>query len=143
MMQVFYFVDGKQKQIPIYSSTTASEGLEFLMQMIGLKNQKGYIVYECYKVLDKRSQIENVVERSLLYSEILCNSLSKFEEFKTAYQSKPYMILDTCFLIKRKLFTDPSIAVSPIEGPLLFHQVGERPPFVFLLQRVGFVDILT
>ena len=124
MMQVFHFLDGKQKQVPIYSSTTAMESLEFLLQMVGLKDAEGYMVYESYQ-LTSTARVETTL-RSLLYSELLCNSLSKFRELETSYRDKN-VTLTTSFVIKRKLFLSPRLPpADPVEVRLQFHQTAEN-----------------
>ena len=124
LIQEFYFLDGRQKKVPVYSSTTAMESLEFLLQMVGLKDQEGYMIYEHYVVVNKRTQHTEVMERSLLYSEVICNSLSKFKELENAY-SKETFHLETSFLIKRKLFLTPrKMPSDPVEITLQFHQVS-------------------
>ena len=116
-------MDGRQKKVPIYSSTTAMESLEFLLQMVGLKNPEGYMVYEHYVVLNKKTNRTDIIERSLLYSEVLCNSLSKFEALELAYPEEEFH-LETSFLIKRKLFLLPrKISNDPVEIALQFQQV--------------------
>lgn len=124
IIQEFFFLDGKQKKIPIYSSTTAMEALEFLLQMVGLKNQEGYMIYEHYVVFDLSSKNSEVIERSLLYSEVICNSLSKFDELHQIYPKDKYQ-LETSFLIKRKLFLTPrKMPSDPVEVSLSFYQVS-------------------
>src|SRR3990167_5532772 len=102
--------------------------------MIGLKEeQKGYMVYEVYKIYNKFNQSKfQFVERSLLHFEILCNSLSKFEEFKKTYNEHCLSIspdsssfsIDCYFLVKRKLFLfSRSLSNNNAEINLLFHQV--------------------
>ena len=92
--------------------------------MIRLKNSNGYMIYEQFSITSKKGEVE-VVERSLLHYEVLCNSLSRFEEFKSAYVDKNlYQSIDTKFVVKRKLFFDPrSISSDPIDNALLYHQV--------------------
>lgn len=46
----FFFVDGRQKTIPIYSSTNAHEALEFLCHMLSLADHQGYSVFEHYSI---------------------------------------------------------------------------------------------
>lgn len=89
--------------------------------MTGLKDSQGYMIYEMYKVTDKHKKSEEIVERSLLYSEVLCNSLSKSEEFKNYYADKQNVTVEFYFLVKRKLFLDSTI--DRAEYSLLFHQV--------------------
>src|SRR3990167_5105238 len=134
-MQTFYFMDGRQKQIPIYASTTSKEAFEFLLQMIALKDNKGYIVYEVYKTINKDTQQADFVERSLLYSEILCDSLRKFEEFRIQCSQNPSLDVETYFLVKRKLFLNPRVLSSdPVEINLLYHQVPLLFSFIPLLR---------
>ena len=126
LIQIFYFLDGKQKQIPVYSSTTATEALEFLLQMVGLKDNQGYMVYEQFVVKNKKNKKVDTIERSLLYSEVLCNSMSKFEELKACY-SKEDCDVETSFIIKRKLFLTPrKMPNDPVEKQLLYHQARKN-----------------
>ena len=120
LMEIFHFVDSKQKQIPFYSSTTYEEALEFLLQMTGLSNAVGYMVYEQYLITDEIKGESQTVERSLLASEVICTSLSKFEAFKSSFDNKPHIKADGRFLIKRKLFLGN---IEKNEENLLFHQV--------------------
>lgn len=125
MIEIFHFCDGKQKQIPIYSSTTSEEALEFLLQMVGLKNPVGYMVYESFSIVDKTSNSNEIqtIERSLLESEVICTSLSKFHQFKLFFEGKSHLEVETCFFVKRKLFLDQDIS-DPVEQSLMFHQVS-------------------
>ena len=121
LMEVFHFMDGKQKQIPIYSSTTAEEALEFLLQMVGLAGAKGYMIYESY-LLQNETESETI-ERSLLNSEVICTSLSRFHLFQSSFQHRDDYKPSTRFVVKRKLFL-PDVPSSPSEDHLMFHQAS-------------------
>lgn len=116
-------MDDKQKQIPIYSSTTAEEALEFLLQMIGLKDSTGFMIYESYQITDERKNQSQTVDRSLLFSEVICTSLSKFNQFVTSFANKPHITVNTRFVVKRKLFLPFQQITNPIEDRLMFAQV--------------------
>jgi hypothetical protein len=50
MITSFFFADGRQKSIPIYSSTNSHEALEFLCHMIALADHHGYSVFEHFSI---------------------------------------------------------------------------------------------
>eukprot|EP01096_Ripella_sp_DP13-Kostka_P006166 TRINITY_DN2192_c0_g1_i1.p1 TRINITY_DN2192_c0_g1~~TRINITY_DN2192_c0_g1_i1.p1 ORF type:complete len:312 (+),score=129.40 TRINITY_DN2192_c0_g1_i1:113-1048(+) len=127
MMLTFFFMDKRQKQVPCYSSTTANEALEFLTAMIGLKDPAGYMVYEVFKKIHPKTKKEEVVERSLLYNEILSDSLAKFYQFEQAFNeiSKGEAEAKAYFLVKRKLFLNArALSDNRVENLLMFHQIS-------------------
>ena len=60
MITMFEFCNGKQKQIPVYSSTTVAEALEFLCTMMGIEDREGYSVFECYEITKEDGSVDHV-----------------------------------------------------------------------------------
>ena len=156
-MQIFHFLDGRQKQIPCYSSTNAAEALEFLVGMIGLRDPAGYMIYEVFKKVNIRTKKEEIVgqylgllidrfpstsanssynfflitERSLMFNEILGDSLSKFYQFEQAFKVAGVPLagddVKAYMLVKRKLFLNArQVTDDRNENLLMFHQVRKR-----------------